>query len=32
VFYGFTQENKEATASNWDIDDASKGVKISEAK
>lgn len=32
VFYGFTQENKEATASNWDIDDASKGVKMSEAK
>ena len=34
VFYGFTQENKEewATASNWNIDNASKGVKINQAK
>ena len=29
---GFTQESKEVTASNWDITDASKMEKTSEAK
>lgn len=31
-FVGFTQENKEVTASNWDIDDASKQEKKTEAE
>ena len=31
-FQGFTQESKEVTASNWDIDDASKQEKITEQK
>jgi len=31
-FIGFTQESKEITASTWDIDDASKMLKLSEAK
>lgn len=31
-FVGFTQESKESTASNWDIDDASKQEKITESQ
>jgi hypothetical protein len=31
-YIGFTQENKEVTASNWDIDDASKQEKKTEAE
>jgi len=31
-FIGFTQESKDVTASNWDIDDAAKVEKISESK
>lgn len=31
-FIGYTQETKEITASTWDIDDASKMVKLSDAK
>jgi hypothetical protein len=31
-FIGYTQESKEITASTWDIDDASKMVKLSDAK
>lgn len=31
-FKGFVQEHKDCTASNWDIDDASKIQKMSEAK
>lgn len=29
---GFTHESKEVTASNWDIDDASKQKKITESE
>ena len=32
AYLGFQQENKEVTASNWDITDASKQEKISESK
>ncbi len=31
-FKGFLQENKDLQATNWDIDDASKQQRISEAK
>lgn len=31
-FIGFSQESKEVTASNWDIDDASKQQKITDSK